>query len=136
MLDSTHTLAHFVVPHREIRHLESTSRPASVRLAAFGGAHYLPHTCMAEQVRMHRRWFTCPAVARDAQRYDAHDPHQTVWVIPDRLAPGTPCRRIANGDDPLREPWTGCFATLSGDPLDLEPAASNANCRCGRLVAG
>jgi hypothetical protein len=31
---------------------------------------------------------------------------------------------------------TGCFATLSGDPLDLKPAASNANRCCGRLVAG
>src|ERR1700730_11017672 len=51
VLDCTHSLAHFVLPHSEIGHLEST--PAGLLLGdrqAFGGADDLPHTCMAEQV--------------------------------------------------------------------------------------
>src|SRR5947208_2281072 len=55
VLDCTHSLAHFVVPHSEIGHLEST--PAGLLLCdwqALGGAYYLPHACMAKQVRMHR----------------------------------------------------------------------------------
>src|SRR6266536_1105901 len=61
-----------VVPHSEIGHLKTT--PTCLLLGnrqALGNPNDLPHPCMAEQVRMHRRWLACLAVTRNPQRQDA-----------------------------------------------------------------